>query len=124
MKKLIILLSLLFLSVNFYSQNNNQGESSLEKIVTTKVNDSIQIDLFFAEPVNPKTITAANIFINGKNINPNTKFTYNRDGTQVRFIIDYTDSFNLKLENIQTITQKIISTETILLNGATSWKRS
>ena len=124
MKKLNILLLLLFISFNSFSQNNNQTESQLERIITTRINDSIQIDLFCAEPVNPKTITSANIYINGKNINSNAKFTYNRDGTQVRFLIDYTDSFNLKLENIQTNTQKLITTEIILLNGATTWKKS
>ena len=124
MKKLNILLLLLFISFNLFSQNNNQTESQLERIITTRINDSIQIDLFFAEPVNPKTITSANIYINGKNINSYTKFTYNRDGTQVRFLIDYTDSFNLKLENIQTNTQKLITTEIIILNGATTWKKS
>lgn len=124
MKKLNILLLLLFISFNSFSQNNNQTESQLERIITTRINDSIQIDLFFAEPVNPKTITSANIYINGKNINSNTKFTYNRDGTQVRFLIDYTDSFSLKLENIQTNTQKLITTDIIILNGATTWKKS
>lgn len=122
MKKLIFLL-LLLLPVNFFSQNMGTA-SSLEKIVTTTVNNSIQIDLFFTEPVNPKTISSATIFINGKNVNSNTKFTFNRDGTQVRFLIDYTDTFNLKLENIQTITQKNISTDTIYLDGATLWKKS
>ena len=54
MKKLNILLLLLFISFNLFSQNNNQTESQLERIITTRINDSIQIDLFFAEPVNPK----------------------------------------------------------------------
>ncbi|MCQ2590804.1 MAG: hypothetical protein MJ179_10305 [Treponema sp.] len=123
MKKLFILFTLLFISFNGFSQNAVQ-ENFVDRIVTTKINNTIQVDIFFTEPVNPKTISASTIYINEKNINANTKFIFNREGTQVRFVIDYAESFLLKLINVETISRKNISLESINLNGASQWKKS
>lgn len=124
MKKLIILFTLLFISTNIFSQNMVQNNTALERIETKTINNSIQIDVFFSEPINPQTISSATIFIDEKKINSNTKFIFNREGTQVRFLIDFTENFCIRFQDIKTINQKIISTESIYLNGATQWKKS
>lgn len=124
MKKLIILFTLLFISTNIFSQNMVQNNTALERIETKTINNSIQIDVFFSEPINPQTISSATIFIDEKKINSNTKFIFNREGTQVRFLIDFTENFCIRFQDIKTINQKTISTESIYLNGATQWKKS
>lgn len=120
MKKIIFLLSFLIFSSLVFAQNISHPE----KIQTTTVNDFIQIDIFFNEPINPKTITFQNILVNENQIGSTTKFIFNRDGTQVRFKIDFKDNFTLKLQNIKTINGNNIFTDIIYLNGDSTWKKS
>lgn len=123
MKKLFLLITLLLFSLQGFCQER-RSSVEISRIVTTKVNNSIQVDIFFPESIDPRTITTDTILINDKPLSKNTKITFNREGTQIRFLIELNDSFSLRLENVKTNLQKLVSSEKILLTGEIEWKKS
>lgn len=120
MKKLFFIFSILLFISPLFSQNNNDD---INRIVVTSVNNGTQIDIFFEESINPKTLSSNTILINNSQINQNTKFIFNREGTQVRFVIESQTSFTLQLTNVKTNSGKIINTTEISLNGDSTWKK-
>lgn len=120
MKKFIISILFTLLTFSFFAQDNS---SAINKIVTSSVNNGTQIDIFFEESINPKTLSSSSVLINGENLNPNTKFTFNREGNQVRFIIDSKSNFTIQLINVRTNTGKTVTNETIKLSGDQTWKK-
>ena len=125
MKKIITLFACLFISLCVFAQgpsSKSENEDLVYKIVTKSVNENIQIDLFFSESINPKSVHSSNILVNGNPIK-NTKFTFNRDGNQVRFIIDSNSDFEFELKNIKTNSGKTITTKTIKLSGDSEWTK-
>lgn len=120
MKKLFFILSFLLVISPLFSQNNNDD---INRIIVSSVNNGTQIDIFFEESVNPKTLSSSTILINDTPINSNTKIIFNRDGTQVRFVIESQSSFTLQLTNVKTNSGKTINTSQILLNGDSTWKK-
>lgn len=124
MKKKFLFVLFYFLLSSFFCFSQNSNLYGVKAVFTSSSSKSIQIDIFFEESINPKTLTFQNIFINDKPINENTKFIFNREGNQLRFIIDKLDSFSLQINHIKTNTGKTISCEKIYLNGDTQWKKS
>lgn len=113
MKRFNILLIILFFSFTLFAQ----GLSGITKITTHSDNSSTQITVYFSESINPRTVNSNSIFINGNPINSNTKFIYNREGTQVRFNIPIQDSFSIQFIHLITNSGKEITTDLIYLSG-------
>ena len=124
MKRIIALCLIAIFSLSAFAQKSRGYEDSLiTQIVTKQAGSSVQINIFFSESINPRTLVPQAILINGVPLNPNTKFMFNREGTQVRFNIEFTGSFTLKLNHLMTNSGREISTGTIALNGDSIWPR-
>ena len=124
MKRIISVLLIAIFSFMAFAQNGRPNNNLVTRIVTKTEGSSVQINIFFSEAVNPRTLGPQSILINGNPINNNTKFMYNREGTQVRFYVELNGSFSLKLIHLMTNSGKEISTGTIPLNGDTVWPRN
>lgn len=128
MKRKIFFILFIFTTFSIYSQSNDYLSNASSNLLTnitcvSNNNTTTQIDIFFEESIDPKTVTCDSILINNKSLNSTTKFIYSRDGKQIRFIIEYKDSFTLQLINVKTNSQKIITTKKITLNGDSEWKK-
>lgn len=121
MKKSFLLFTLLVFSTLLFSQSTNA--ETINRIVTTTVNNGTQIDVFFGESINPNTLSSSTILINDKPVNGNTKFVFNRDGTQVRFTVEAEGSFTIQFKNLRTNSGKTVTSEKINLNGDSTWKK-
>ena len=125
MKKSILLLALfLVLPAVLFSQSNYRGqrvaESSEEgQILSAKakaVDGGVQIDVFFSVPINPTSFSGKNVLINSKPLASSVKPVFNREGTQVRFVVNSALPIELKIDGLVSGGGSAIPAKKITLN--------
>ena len=123
-KALLILAVFFFLPAVLISQANYRGqrvqETSADGEVLSaqakRVDGGIQIDVYFSTAVNPVTFAGKNVLVNSKALSSGVKTVFNREGTQVRFVVKETFPIELKIQGLQTTGGKSIPPKKITLN--------
>ncbi len=128
MKKSIMIMALfLVLSTVIFSQGNYRGQrvnnaaapNTAAKVLSAEakaVVDGIQIDVFFSVPVNPSSFSGKHVLVNSKPLSSDVKTVFNREGTQVRFVVKTSFPVELSLEGIESSTGSSVSSKKIVLD--------
>ena len=123
-KTFLILAFVLFLPAVLSSQAKYRGqrvqESSENGEVLSaqakRVEGGIQIDVFFSTAVNPATFGGKNVLVNSKPLSSAVKPVFNREGTQVRFVVNADFPIELKIEGVKTGGGNTVASKKITLN--------
>lgn len=113
MKKIISLFVFLFSFLLLFSQSDGyRGQRKTLDNVDGKIinisysSNNKSIDIFFSVPVDPRSISGNNIFLDNSSIGRNTKITFNKDGTQARVFVNKTPPFTVKINNVKSYNGK------------------
>ena len=78
--------------------------------VSSKVENSFQIDINFSGAVDPKSVKAKNIFVNSKSLPETTKLTFSRDMTRLRFFVSNVSSgkLSVRIAEVRSLSGKFL----------------
>lgn len=118
---LLILMATSFLSSQAKYRGQRVQENSEDGVILSahakKTDNGIQIDIFFSEPVNPASFVGKNVLINSKPLSSETRTVFNREGTQVRFLVRAEFPVELKIEGVKTSTGNTVAEKKITLGN-------
>lgn len=115
MKKLILFILVINLIISVFAQTKNVESQNYrgQRTYVQKENPLTQ-DIYFVQdmlfevkfstPVDPRTLKPENILLNEKPLSPETKITFNREGTVARFSISQKNysSCTIKISGVKT----------------------
>jgi len=128
MKKFVsFVLINLFLITFMYSQQARKSSqnkaSEVTEISVKATGDSVQFDIFFSAPIDTRTFSASTISVNSKKIDGNTKITFNRECTQVRFVVKTSLPATIAINGVKSADGSAIPSITASkLKGDSTWK--
>lgn len=123
-KKLLI--GVLFFALASYisSQSNYRGQRVLQSSENScsvlsaefvEQNGAVQIDVFFSSPINPLSFSGKNVLINGAPLPQDLKPIFNREGTQVRFVVKEKLPIEIKFVKVLDKDKNPVPEEKIIL---------
>lgn len=113
MKKILSLFVFLLSFFLLFSQSDGyRGQrKTLDNVDGKIVNISYSssnkcLDIFFSVPVDPRSLSGNNIFLDNSPIGRNVKITFNKDGTQARVFVNDAPPFTVKVNNVKSYNGK------------------